>query len=57
MIERLPSLRSPTVSELAGGGFAVETVVHKDQINTLIPELKELGASDILELALAKIVH
>jgi ATP phosphoribosyltransferase len=57
VVARLPSLRSPTVSELAGGGFAVETVVLKDQINTLIPELKELGASDILELALAKIVH
>jgi ATP phosphoribosyltransferase len=58
VLERLPSLRSPTVSELAGGGgFAIETVVMKDEINTLIPELKELGASDILELALAKIVH
>ena len=29
----------------------------KEEINTLIPELKELGASDILELALSKIVH
>jgi ATP phosphoribosyltransferase len=58
VIGRLPSLRSPTISELAGdGGFAIETVVLKDEINTLIPELKELGASDILELALAKIVH
>jgi ATP phosphoribosyltransferase len=58
VLERLPSLRAPTVSELAGdGGFAIETVVLKDEINTLIPELKELGASDILELALAKIVH
>jgi ATP phosphoribosyltransferase len=58
VIERLPSLRAPTVSELAGdGGYAIETVVLKDEINTLIPELKELGASDILELALAKIVH
>ncbi len=58
VIDRLPSLRSPTISELAGnGGFAVETVVLKEQINTLIPELKELGATDILELALAKIVH
>jgi ATP phosphoribosyltransferase len=57
VIGRLPSLRSPTVSELAGGGYAVETVVPKEEINTLIPELKELGASDILELALAKIVH
>jgi ATP phosphoribosyltransferase len=58
VLERLPSLRAPTVSELAGdGGYAIETVVRKDEINTLIPELKELGASDILELALAKIVH
>jgi ATP phosphoribosyltransferase len=58
VLERLPALRSPTISELAGnGGFAIETVVLKDEINTLIPELKELGASDILELALSKIVH
>jgi ATP phosphoribosyltransferase len=57
VISRLPSLRSPTVSELAGGDYAVETVVLKEEINTLIPELKELGACDILELALAKIVH
>jgi ATP phosphoribosyltransferase len=54
----LPSLRAPTVSELSGGGgFAVETVVPKADINTLIPALKDLGASDILELALSKIVH
>ena len=54
----LPSLRSPTISELSGGsGFAVETVVEKKLINTLIPALKDQGASDILELALSKIVH
>lgn len=54
----LPSLRSPTISELSGGsGYAVETVVEKRIINTLIPALKDNGASDILELALAKIVH
>ena len=54
----LPSLRSPTISELSGGsGYAVETVVEKAMINTLIPALKDQGASDILELALAKIVH
>ena len=54
----LPALRSPTVSELSGGaGFAVETVVEKSAINTLIPALKDHGATDILELALAKIVH
>jgi ATP phosphoribosyltransferase len=54
----LPALRSPTVSELSGdGGFAVETVVPKADINTLIPALKDCGATDILELALSKIVH
>jgi ATP phosphoribosyltransferase len=53
----LPSMRSPTISELSGGGYAVETVVPKSEINTLIPALKDLGASDILELALSKIVH
>jgi ATP phosphoribosyltransferase len=54
----LPALRAPTVSELSGGGgFALETVVPKADINTLIPALKDQGATDILELALAKIVH
>jgi ATP phosphoribosyltransferase len=53
----LPSLRSPTISELSGGGYAVETVVPKSDINTLIPALKDHGATDILELALSKIVH
>ena len=58
VIEVLPSLRSPTISELSGGsGYAVETVVEKAVINTLIPALKDNGASDILELALSKIVH
>ncbi len=54
----LPSMRSPTISELSGGGaFALETVVAKADINTLIPALRDHGASDILELPLSKIVH
>jgi ATP phosphoribosyltransferase len=58
VIQVLPSLRSPTVSELfGGGGFAVETVVRKSEINVLIPELRDRGATDIIELALSKIVH
>jgi ATP phosphoribosyltransferase len=58
VIGLLPSMKSPTVSKLFGeGGYAVETVVPKDQINTLIPALKDRGASDIIELALSKIVH
>ncbi|HZU78767.1 MAG TPA: ATP phosphoribosyltransferase, partial [Acidimicrobiales bacterium] len=54
----LPALKAPTVSELSGdGGFAVETVVPKDQVNILIPDLKDRGATDIIELPLSKIVH
>ncbi|MFM7536054.1 MAG: ATP phosphoribosyltransferase [Acidimicrobiales bacterium] len=53
----LPSMKSPTVSPLAGGGYAVETVVPKTQINVLIPALKDAGATDLLELPLSKIVH
>jgi len=53
----LPSMKAPTVNELHGGaGYAVETVVPKSDINTLIPELSDAGASDILELPLSKIV-
>jgi len=58
VIAILPSMKAPTVSKLFGdGGYAVETVVAKVTINTLIPELKDAGASDIIELPLAKIVH
>ena len=58
VIELLPSMKSPTVSKLFGdGGYAVETVVAKSTINTLIPALKDAGATDIIELPLAKIVH
>jgi ATP phosphoribosyltransferase len=58
VIGLLPSMKSPTVSKLHGdGGYAVETVVPKREINVLIPALKDAGASDIIELPLAKIVH
>ena len=58
VIDLVPSMKAPTVSELFGeGGYAVETVVAKSEINTLIPALKDAGASDIIELPLSKIVH
>jgi ATP phosphoribosyltransferase len=58
VIEILPAMKSPTVSKLFGeDGYAVETVVPKSEINTLIPALKDHGATDIIELPLAKIVH
>ncbi|MEC7427278.1 MAG: ATP phosphoribosyltransferase [Actinomycetota bacterium] len=57
VINVLPSMKAPTVNELwGGGGFAVETVVNKNDINVLIPELLELGATDVIELPISKIV-
>ena len=58
VIKLVPSMKAPTVSKLFGeGGYAVETVVAKSLINTLIPALKDAGASDIIEMPLSKIVH
>jgi len=54
----LPAMRAPTLSELSGGGgYALETVVSKSDVNRLIPALKDQGASDIIELPISKIVH
>jgi ATP phosphoribosyltransferase len=53
----LPAAKSPTVSRLASGDVAVESVVPKRGINTLIPDLIDAGASDLLEIPISKIVH
>ena len=52
----LPSMKSPTMSPLAGGGYAVESVVEKQKINLVIPALIAAGATDLVEMAIAKIV-
>ncbi len=58
VIKLLPSMKAPTVNELFGDqGYAVETVVPKTEVNILIPALCDEGASDIVELPIAKIVH
>ncbi|RAY13032.1 ATP phosphoribosyltransferase [Actinomadura craniellae] len=57
VLEIMPSMASPTVTSLAGGdGHAVESVVAKRGVNTLIPALKAAGARDVLEIPISKIV-
>ncbi len=56
VVDAVPAMKSPTVSRLQEGGYALETVVDKDQVNRLIPHLKERGATDILEIPISKIV-
>jgi ATP phosphoribosyltransferase len=56
--DMLPALSSPTITTLARGDMnAVETVVPKRSVNTLIPALKAAGARDILEIPISKIVE
>jgi len=57
IVALLPSLHSPTVSHLYGGGWlAVETVIDRDAIRNLMPRLVEAGAQGILEYELRKLV-
>ncbi|HEV3475330.1 MAG TPA: ATP phosphoribosyltransferase [Actinomycetota bacterium] len=57
VLEVLPAMKSPTVSPLSEeGAYAVETVVEKATINTLLPQLKAHGATDILEIPISKII-
>ncbi len=57
VIKVLPAMKAPTVSKLFGNGYmAVESVVEKSCLNRLIPLLKRLGAEDILEIPIMKIV-
>ncbi len=57
LIEKLPSLRRPTVSYLSEEGWvAVETVIDEIIVRDMIPDLKRLGAEGIIEYSLNKIV-
>jgi len=55
--EILPSITSPTISQLVDENWvAVETVLSEQVMRDLIPQLKEAGATGILEYPLNKIV-
>lgn len=58
VVAELPAMSSPTVMTLTVPEMrALETVVPKKGVNTLIPALKAAGARDILELPISKIVE
>ena len=57
MVNELPAMRSPTVAPLFGdGGYAVKIAVKKNEVPDIIPRLKRLGAVDIVEYDLRKVV-
>jgi len=56
-LSSLPAMRSPTVAPLYGdAGFAVKIAVKKHEVPDIIPKLKKLGAIDIVEYDLRKVV-
>lgn len=57
LIKGIPSMKSPTVSPLFGGnGYAVKIAVQKSEVPTLLPKLHSLGATDIVEYGLRKVL-
>jgi ATP phosphoribosyltransferase len=56
LVNQLPAMKSPTIAQLYGqSGYAVKVAVKKTEIARLIPELKRLGATDILETDIRKV--
>ena len=58
MVKSLPAMRSPTVAPLySDDGYAVKIAVNKSEVPTLLPKLKEFGATDIVEYELRKVIN
>jgi ATP phosphoribosyltransferase len=58
LLNSLPALRNPTVSNLSQSGWvAVETIIDEHIIRELIPQLKAAGAEGIIEYPLNKVVY
>jgi ATP phosphoribosyltransferase len=57
LLKELPCMRAPTVQELAGGaGYAVKAAVPRGDLRKLLPRLKKLGATDILQYEIQRVM-
>ncbi len=58
VIEKLPSLHTPTISNLTDSDWvAVEVVIDEKVVRESVPELKRAGAQGIIEYPLNKVIH
>lgn len=58
IIELLPALKNPTISNLSQEGWvAVETIIEEKIVRNIIPKLKEAGAEGIIEYPLNKLIY
>jgi ATP phosphoribosyltransferase len=57
VLKELPALQNPTVSELSDSSWvAVITVLDESIVRTIIPRLREVGATGIVEFPITKII-
>lgn len=57
VLKVLPALKKPTITPLKGQNwFDVLTVANEKEIRKLIPQLKKIGCTDIIEFPLNKVV-
>jgi len=57
LIAVLPAMKTPTISQLYNGsGAAVEVIVKEETVRDIIPKLLEVGATDIIEYPLNKVI-
>lgn len=58
ILKFLPALHKPTISDLSDKEWvAINTIIEEKIVRMIIPKLKELGASGIVEYPLNKIVY
>ncbi len=57
ILDVLPSMKHPTISQLVHSDWvAVEVILEEKQVRDLIPALKRVGAQDIIEYPLTKVI-
>ncbi|MFV0445277.1 MAG: ATP phosphoribosyltransferase [Planctomycetaceae bacterium] len=57
VIEMLPSMQSPTVSQLSDPDWLdIITILEERVVRSMVPKLKEIGATGIVEFPISKII-
>ncbi len=58
VLKILPALKNPTISALSSSDWvAVNTIIEEDTVRHIVPQLKQAGASGIVEYPLSKIIE
>ncbi len=58
ILKILPAMKKPTISNLTQKGWcAVETIIDEKTVRELMPKLKKVGATGIIEYPLNKVIY